>query len=269
MPLLYRIVPPCSAINRSQTSEGTHVPMRAFDDYTAPNTPLLSSWAYRVLRPIIRLLRSAGVSQAQMIECIQQAAEEHSGDTVCGRLGSDTRRDGLSALAEVTAAWARSSEWTDGTGRPRELSLRADDPKGFAALVRDAEPELSPAAALEQLKSLEVVRLVRNDEAVRLLTPVIIHRALDANLEDLRRFAETLEYNVFRPRNAAARMQLVASRLSLDPARFEDFARFIRPSGESFLESADDALGAYLTDQRDPGAQFGVGVFVFRDGNER
>jgi hypothetical protein len=240
--------------------------MKAFEDTMATKTPLLSSWVYRVLRPIIRMLRSAGVSQAQMIECIRQAAEEHSGDTVCGRLGSDTRRDAIAALLEVTTAWARSSQWTDSTGRPRELSLRADDPKGFATLVREAEPKLSPAAALEQLRSLEVVRLVRNDESVRLLTPVIIHRALDTNLETLRGFAETLEYNLFRPRNAAARMQLVASRLSLDPARFEDFARFIRRSGESFLESADEALGAYVTNQRDRGTQFGVGVFVFCDG---
>jgi len=242
------------------------LPMKAFEDTTATNMSMVSGWAYRVLRPIVRMLRSAGVSQAQMIECIQQAAEEHSGDTVCGRLGSDTRRDAIAALLEVTTAWARSSEWTDGTGRPRELSLRADDPKGFAALVREAEPELSPAAALEQLKSLQVVRLVRNDESVRLLSPVIIHRALDTNLETLRGFAETLEHNLFRPRNAAARMQLVASRLSLDPARFEEFGRFIRRSGESFLESADEALGAYVTSQRDRGAQFGVGVFVFYDG---
>ena len=240
--------------------------MKAFKDTAKTNTPLLSSWAYRVLRPIIRLLRSAGVSQAQMIECIQQAAEEHSADTVCGRLGSDTRRDAIAALSEVTAAWARSSEWTDGTGRPRELPLRADDPKGFAALVRDTEPELSPEAALAQLKSLDIVCLVRNDESVRLLTPVIIHRALDAALEDLRRFAETLEHNLFRSRNTAARMQAVASRLWLDPARYEDFAKSIRRTGESFLESADDALGAYLTHQRDRGTQFGVGVFVFCDG---
>ena len=239
--------------------------MKAFDDTTETNTPLLSSWAYRVLRPIIRVLRSAGVSQAQMIQCIQQAAEEHSGDTVCGRLRSDTRRDTIATLLEVTTAWARSPEWTDGNGRPRELSLRVDDPKGFAALVRDVEPELSPATALEQLESLDVVRLIRNDEFVRLLTPVIIHRALDAALEDLRRFTETLEHNLFRSRNAASRMQVVASRLSLDPARFEDFARFIRPTGESFLDSADDALGAYVTDQRDQGVQFGIGVFVFCD----
>jgi hypothetical protein len=240
--------------------------MKAFQDTTATNTPLLSSWAYRVLRPIVRLLRSAGVSQAQMIQCIHKAAEEHSGDTVCGRLWSDTRRDAVPSLGEVTATWARSSDWTDRTGRPRELSLHADDPKGFAALVRDAEPRLSPAAVLQQLKSLEVVRLVHNDESVRLLTPVIIHRALDTVLEDLRRFAETLEYNLFRARNAAARMQVVAYRLSLDPGRFEDFARFIRRSGESFLESADDALGAHVVDQRDRGAQFGVGVFAFYDG---
>ena len=240
--------------------------MKAFEETTATGTPLLSSWAYRVLRPIIRVLHSAGVSQAQMIACIQQATEEHSADPVCGRLESDTRRDAIAALLEVTTAWARLSEWTDESGQPRELSLRVDDTKGFAALVRDAGGGLSPAAALKELKSLGVARLVRNDEFVHLLTPVIIHRSLDAILEDLRRFAETIEHNLFRPRNTAARMQAVASRLSLDPGRFEDFARFIRRFGENLLETADDALGAYVTDHRDRAAQFGVGVFVFCDG---
>jgi hypothetical protein len=60
-------------------------------------------------------------------------------------------------------------------------------------------------------------------------------------------------------------MQVAASRLSLDPARFDDFARFIRRSGASLLESAYDELGAYVTDQGDRGVQFGVGIFVFCD----
>jgi hypothetical protein len=245
--------------------------MSAADD-TATNTSLLSTWAYRVLRPVVRVLRSAGVSDEQLLECVQRASNAHSDDAVRGRIGSGTRRDTLSALGEVTGCWARSARWTDASGRPRELSLRADDPQGFGALVQGSQPQLSPRLALEQLLELKAVRLARNDEFVRLLTHVLAHTAegagafpVEATLADLRRHAETIEHNVFRSSDDLSRMQMIASRLSLDPARFEDFVRFVRRTGQSFLESADDVLATYVTEQRDRGAQFGVGVYVFCD----
>lgn len=251
---------------------GKDAQMTAFDDSTTTNTSLLCLWAYRVLRPIVRVLRSAGVSEGQMIECIQRASTEHSGDAVNGQLGSGTRRDTLSALAEVTALWARSPQWTDATGRPRELSLRTDDPQGFGALMQASQPQLSPRLALEQLAELKVVRLVRNDQCARLLTHVLAHTTegagafpVEATLADLRRHAETIEHNVFRSPGDISRMQMIASRLSLDPARFEDFMRFVRRTGQSFLESADDMLATYVTQPHDHSAQFGVGVYVFCD----
>jgi hypothetical protein len=56
-------------------------------------------------------------------------------------------------------------------------------------------------------------------------------------------------------------MQLTAARLSIDPAKFEDFSRFVTRNGQVFLDSADDRLNSYR--EAGTGASYGVGVFVF------
>lgn len=245
--------------------------MKAFDDTTATNTSLLLSWAYAVVRPIVRVLRAAGLTEAQITGCVAEAVRQHTADQTRGHLGSGTRRDTLTALAEITALWARSPDWTDSAGRPRELSLRPGDPKGFAALVHTAEPRLSATEALAQLRRHEVVRLAPNAQSVRLVTHVLLQPmgsgfAVEATLKDLRRFAETLEHNIFaRAAGQPGRMQRMASRMALNPARFQDFERFVMRNGQIFLESADDILGTYVAREGRGGAGFGVGLFVYQD----
>jgi hypothetical protein len=239
------------------------------DDSTATNVSLLSKWVYGVLRPIVRILRSAGVSEASLLEGVKRASAQHDGDTKKGRLGSGSRYESLLALASVTGAWARSSEWTDAAGNARELSLRKDDPKGFSALVRSIDSRLNAAAALQELQSMEVVRIVGNAATVRLLRHTVVNVgeesfSVEPVLRDLQRFAETLEHHVFRDRrNESARMQLTAARLFIDPAKFEDFSRFVTRNGQVFLDSADDRLNSYREVGDGTGASYGVGVFVF------
>jgi hypothetical protein len=50
------------------------------DDSTATNVSLLSKWAYGAIRPIVRLLRSAGVSQTVILESVKRASAQHDGD---------------------------------------------------------------------------------------------------------------------------------------------------------------------------------------------
>src|ERR1700688_2983577 len=119
------------------------------DDSTATNVSLLSKWVYGVLRPIVRILRSAGVSEASLVEGVKRASAQHDGDAKKGRLGSGSRYETLLTLAPVTGAWARSSAWTDDSGHVRELSLRKEDPKGFAALVHSVDPRLNAPAVLK------------------------------------------------------------------------------------------------------------------------
>jgi hypothetical protein len=239
------------------------------DDSTATNVSLLTKWAYGAIRPVIRLLRSAGVSQAVIIESVKRAGAQHDGDKTKGRLGSGTRYQSVLALGVVTGTWARSPDWTDESGVARELSLRKDDPTGFSALVRSVDPHLNPAAVLKELQQLKIVSVSVNVSRVRLLRHTVTHAgdetfSVEPILRDLQRFAETLEHNVFHKGDAAPRrMQLTAARLSVDPARFADFERFVARNGQVFLDSADDRLNATPEVVQATGAGYGVGVFVF------
>lgn len=239
------------------------------NDSTATNISLLSKWAYGVLRPIVRILRSAGVSEATLLEGVKRASAQHDGDAKLGRLGSGSRYESLLALGSITGAWTRSAAWTDDSGHARELSLRKEDPKGFVALVRTVDPRLNAPAVLKELQSMDVVRIRGKQATVRLLRHSVLNTSEDTFsvepvLRDLQRFAETLEYHVFRDRRiASGQMQISAARLSIDPAKFDDFCRFVTRNGQILLDSADDRLNSYREVPDGAGANYGVGVFIF------
>jgi hypothetical protein len=239
------------------------------DDSTATNVSLLTKWAYGAIRPIVRLLRSAGVSQAVILESVKRASAQHDGDKPKGRLGSGTRYQSVLALGVVTGTWARSPNWTDESGVARELSLRKDDPKGFSALVRSVGPHLNAAAVLKELQQLNSVSVAANASRVRLLRHTVAHAgddtfSVEPILRDLQRFAETLEHNVFqKAEDGVRRMQMTAGRLSIDAEKFADFARFAARNGQVFLDSADDRLNSASPIGGGSGASYGVGVFVF------
>jgi hypothetical protein len=238
-------------------------------DSTVTNASLLSEWVYNVIRPIVRIMKSAGVSEASLLASVKRASLEHDGDTQRGRLGSGSRYESLLALASVTAAWARSSTWTDGAGQPRDLALRKDDTEGFSELVRSINRQLTPTAVLKELQSMDIVRILDGGSAVRLLRHSVVNMSQDTFsvepvLRDLQRFAETLEQHVFRDSGSdSGHMPMTAARLSIDPARFDDFCRFVARNGQMLLDSADDRLNSYGAVADGAGANYGVGVFVF------
>jgi hypothetical protein len=239
------------------------------DDSTVTNVSLLSNWVYGALRPIVRILRSAGVSEASLLDGVKRASAQHDGDAKKGRLGSGSRYESLLSLAAVTGAWGRSSAWTDDSGHPRELSLRPEDSKGFSALVHSVDPRLHAAAVLKELQDMEAVRILGNATGVRLLRHSVRGTgeetfSVEPVLRDLQRFAETLEQQVFRDRQVASgQMQFSTARMSIDPAKFDDFCRFVTRNGQMLLDSADDRLNSYREVAYGAGANYGVGVFVF------
>lgn len=237
------------------------------DDSTATNRSLISSWAHGVLRPLGRIFNSAGIPAPAACAGIHRAYAAYAQEKARGHAGSGSRYENVLALGSITGSWARSPEWTDENGLPRELALRHGDPSGFGALVRSVDPLLAVSAVLKALTEMNVVCLGRNGLSVRLLRHTVVHSldtafSIEPVLLDLQRFAETIEHNLFAQGfQTGGRLQRTAIRLSLNPANFPDFARYARRLGQGFLDAADDRLTAYPLAPN--GDTFGVGAFVF------
>lgn len=237
------------------------------DDSTATNVSLLTQWAYRMLRPVIRILRSAGSSHSSIQSGVCTAYKLYGSEARRGRLSSGASEPALHALAPIAETWTNSAAWTDPTGTPRELSLHKDDPTGFHALVRSVSLQLAPLKVLQELEDMNVAHSIGNSGKVRLMRSSLSHVGegtfiVETVFRELQRFAETVEHNLFRDRHAVdGRFQTTAACLSLDPSCFPDFSRFVKRNGQMFLESADDRLNTYRENVN--GATYGVGLFAF------
>jgi hypothetical protein len=86
-------------------------------------------------------------------------------------------------------------------------------------------------------------------------------------LNEIRKFAETLEHNVCNsPGPYKGRMQRSAHSTTLDPEQFTEVQRFVRLSGQTFLEGVHEKLASCsLPRGHKRGLEYGVGVYVFVD----
>jgi hypothetical protein len=154
---------------------------------------------------------------------------------------------------------------------PRDLPLLPEEQPNFADLVRTLDPAASPAQVLAQLEQFGTVVRIAEGTRVRLLSAVLLHASSDGFaaepvLTDLRRFARTIEFNVFeKAASGPGRMQMSTLRSHVDPARFEEFDRYMRRTGPVYLTAADDELGRYEDPNIARPESFGVGLFVFRE----
>jgi hypothetical protein len=231
----------------------------------------LSRWAFAVLRPVVRLLRAAGVTEEIILAHVSRALALHRQDTVRGRLDAPMTQAHVRALGNLLARWSRSAEWAGADGMPRDLPIVAGEAGGFAELVAAVSSTLRADEALALLEQFGTVVRVADGQRVRLLSAALLHAsdegfAAEPVLADLRRFARTIEYNVFeKGASGPGRFQMSTLRAHLDPAQLEAFDRYLRRSGQVFLTAADDELARY----EDPGVKepegFGVGVFMFRE----
>jgi hypothetical protein len=86
-------------------------------------------------------------------------------------------------------------------------------------------------------------------------------------LNEIRRFAETIEHNVCNdPGPYEGRMQRSAYSATLDPEQFAEVQRFVRLSGQTFLDAVDEKLASCsLPSGHKRSLKYGVGVYVFVD----
>lgn len=200
--------------------------------------------ALEVLRPVIHLLRAAGISESALRSQSEHVYRRYARMTSHGVWLAP---DHLAQATRAVKLWSCDPDFLDAAGVPRPLPLRS--PRGsFACLVRRATVDVRASDILALLEAVGSVRRCDNGRRVRLITsvsPSVVGSRFLAQtvLDAVRRLAETAEYNVCgRPAAAPRRSYQRASCACVDPRQLAEVQRFVHALGETFLESVQDKL---------------------------
>ena len=227
--------------------------------------------AYHVMRPIVRVLRACGLSQTGLLSAVRRASARYTKSPVKGVWIEDERN---LELADVVMIWARDVDFIDESGQPLKLNLRGSG-KSFPELLRRANVSMRPHQALRYLLSLGSVRLCDRGRRVRLVSHVLLtvmrnRFLISPILKELKRFAETIEHNICEaPGPMEGRMHRWAQNACLTPRQLPEVQRFVRLSGQTFLDSVDEKLSACAAKTGRSGVKYGVGVYVFVEKPDR
>lgn len=228
--------------------------------------------AYRLLRVMHDLLRASGLPERTLRSMGGQVHRPYARAPARG-IWLDCSR--FLQLAQALDLWARDPEFIDRTGAPKRLRLAGGTrlgPGSFPYLLKKAGVSFGARRALAQLQALGAVRRCRGGQHVRLISDTLLGvragRFLAAPmLDDIRRHAETVEYNLCQKRSTADRlMHRWVGCSSIDPRCLPELQRFMRSSGQTLLDAAAEKL---RTCARKPGRaakrglSYGVGLYVY------
>jgi hypothetical protein len=223
---------------------------------------------FDVVRPMIRILRACGVSDSSIGSATGKARRQY---VRAPAPGVRLEHVPFLELADVVMVWARDPEFIDETGSPMKLRL-SGGAGSFERLLKKARVSIPAASALKQLEALGSVQLCDRGRRVRFVSNVLLMNrgnqfVVGPQLESVRRFLETIEHNLCeRPSSDQGRMQRWAVCSSLEPEQLPEAQRFVRLSGQAFLEAVDDKLAACRTKPgKKAGRPYGVGIYVFID----
>ena len=223
---------------------------------------------YDVLRPIVRVLKASGIEE----RTIQSAVRKAYGSKTAGPVrGIWLDHSKFVSLADAVTVWARDPEFIDEAGAPMKLTL-GPGRHSLSALLKRAHVTLRPEHALRDLEALGSVKVCEGGRQVRLVSHVLLtvsgKRFLAAPMiNEIRRFAETVEHNLCEsPGPMEGRMHRWAQCDTLDSRQFTEVQRFVRLSGQSFLDAVDEKLSSCIAKRHEKRrVLYGVGIYVFVD----
>lgn len=227
--------------------------------------------ALGLLCPIVHLLKISGIAEDAFRSAWEQACRAHPRTAARGVW---LNRACFLQLADLVRVWARDPEFIDETGSPRRLRLAGGVRQGrdsFAYLIKKARVSIEARSALERLQALRAVQRCNRGRRVRLVSDVLPgvagSRFLAAPMLDaVRRLAETVEHNVCAQAAAAqGRMHRWVGCASLDARQLGEVQRFLRLSGQAFLDAADEKLLSCSRKRTGRRRLYGVGLYVFVD----
>ncbi len=226
---------------------------------------------FDVMRPVVRILRASGVGESDIRSATARACRQYARNPA---RGIQLEHVPFLELADIVMVWARDPEFIDETGSPMKLRL-SGPASSFESLLKKAGVTLRADSALDQLEALGSVQRCDRGRRVRLVSNVLLtvrgkQFVAGPLLDSIRRFLETIEHNFCEAASAHdGRMHRWAFCSSLDPAQFAEAQRFVRLSGQAFLDAVDEQLGSCTTRRgKKSGRPYGVGVYVFVDSEQ-
>jgi hypothetical protein len=243
------------------------------DNVKGPTVQESQRAAFEVLRPIVHLLRASGVAAGDVRSASERALRGYA--RVPAR-GAWLDRACFQELTDVLMVWAGDPEFIDEAGAPVKLTLEGGPrpgprPDSFPYLLRKAGVSIAADRALVQLRALGSVQRCDRGRRVRLVSHVLPGVMGDRflatpMLDAIRRFAETIEHNLCAGAAGAERwMHRSAGCSSIDLRELGEVQRFVRSSGESFLDAVDEKLLSSARKDAKEQRRYGVGVYVFMD----
>ena len=222
-----------------------------------------------VLRPLLRILLAAGLSEQQLLRVCERSVRTVARRTVSGRLASIPH---IERLDDVVARWINHPSYLS-RGKPMVLPLKGRT-TSFYGLARSAAPGASPKLVLRALALNHAVRITR-DRKVKLLmrySPARARGAVDIEVFTAMtsEFLRTLEFNLLNnPRPGAGLFQRRANKVDSDAKLAPVFNQYVREQGQLFLESVDEWLirhqPARKRGQSRRKVRLGVGVYVINE----
>lgn len=234
---------------------------------TDPSLLRARNCARKVLKPLLRVLHAAGLSEQELAEISRQTIRRLPDS---GRRRLEALRPSA-PLEHVIARWTTDPAYLE-AGEPRRLRLRGSKPS-FTSLVRSVSSNTSATAVLKLLDRRGLVR-IRPRGQVQLLArfyPVRAQDAIDLELFTTMTidFLRTHEFNFLEnPPRGHGLFQRIAHKRYADARIAPEFNRYVREHGQLFLEAVDDWLNRHKA-RVSPGlrrkVRLGVGIYVINE----
>jgi hypothetical protein len=173
--------------------------------------------------------------------------------------------------ARVLTGWVRDSEYHDGKGQPKALSVDGDD--GFTALVRRYSGDMPARAVLDELERVGAVRR-RDDGLIELLARAYVPRSSAADKlailgTDVADLIDTIGHNL-EDGETEPRFQRKVMYQSIPESELPAFRKRSAANAQALLEKFDQWLAEHdLTNPPGPPdlprARVGVGIYYFEE----
>lgn len=261
----------------------------------------LAAAILRLLRPLVRILLRNGVTYGAFADLAKwvfvDVAEKEFG--IPGRKQTGSRISVITGLnrkevrrvqqietpddsavsqhynraARVISGWCNDARFSDGKGKPRQLSLEDDNRPGFASLVKAFSGDMPARAVLDELMRIEAVR-EEADGRLQLLSRAYVPLGDEAGKlnilgTDVYHLIATIDHNLQSPESGLRFQRKVAYDNLPDEAVLQ-FRQLSAEKSQALLEELDSWLRHHDRDanpeSKGSGRKHaGIGIYYFEE----